>query len=716
MRIERLSTGVGGLVLGAAAALLGAWTEPAAAQATNQRLFAGDGSSRAKAPVDPGKPGENPYGLQAAQQTIDKDQIEAYVTQVAGYRPDERIEESELVDMLDNFEKTYGVYVEDRDVLLVSGLNARSLVNALQNTLNNSVSIQVKTKRLAPANLPKQKHIVPKFQPETLPGLTDDPVDQPEETSSGQPLPQSRVRAENRQLENKIDYYSNGSQKDFGRKKDGTSKMSRSFHNPQAASSYQELEKRRQEARKNRFIPRDVRPESVGQRDEKAKEFYSNGLAKYDANGNELYANGRRKVSDAGVALYSNGRPKVDTFGNLVHSNGRRKATNDGRELFANGMPKVATDGVLLSRQGQRRLSADGRSPYGQGKPVFENDITMTKDGQLVDPNADPNRRTDVAEQSSARPLYASGRPMSTAEGEKLYPNGKRKYTGDGLGYSPFDENEDSADQGRKTELVKELYPNGKAAYSPDGKRLYANGKPRSNDEGVYLYKNGRKMVDNSQDLALTPTGEAVVGTQGFQGRPQGQFPIYQIVTGKIVKLDGKQLVVRPQGASDDLTVAIDRPYIAREANRAHLPGQFSQLVPQLAVTVVTRADTTFVDGDLVDQQSPAAAVAIFASNPRVGSAAADGQAEEVFVATGSVRGFREGDLILRDGTTGAELRFDVADTILQKERDGAITPADIRSIQPGMQARVIARRQVEYKAGKPTPAGNATALAVLQK
>lgn len=614
----------------------------------------------------------NPYGLKEAHQKIDKDQIKTYIEQEVGVG-DKPLEESEAAQILDEFEKKFNIFIADRDVLAISGLDGKSLVNALQNTVNNSNSSN--TLRAQTPDGYKKAIIYSKYMDKTgylegraQAGLTGGPTN-PNGT------PANSFSTYKNGADNKSAAYDpNGNQQNAGITRDYRAVGSGAPGTSQQPMSYAELQKKRNE---NPFYMNEPTLRDIHERTAVA---YSNGQARFDAQGNELHPNGKRKVNDAGTPLYSNGKPKVDAGGNPIHSNGAAMTTVDGRPAYANGQAKVSLDGTPLFRDGKRKASVDGRQ------------------------------------------LYANGRAASTQTGAQLHPNAQRKYTGDGIGAltaptTPLATALAGTAPPRVDGSEKPLYSNGKPATDDEGNQLYENGRRRANDKGDFLYKNGQRMLTNS-DVALNTKGGAVAATVGPQGRAHGEFKLFAILHGTVVKNDSKWLEIKPKGQTETIKISVDRAKVGRSsATSPAAPGAIDEIGVQAAVELIVTGNYRFVDGQEVERTDTNQAVGILASSPRVGTQPVKSNKRQVVeVVAGRVRNYSDNVLHL-EVTGGKTESMNIEHAVYQKQGSDGPIPVDANALlRAGARVDVVVNRTYEYENGKPVKQLQPTALALMGK
>lgn len=712
---------------------------PAWAQ-DNPGLYSGDGASRgfsdkgrATNPYENGDAREsNPYGLQQAhsngvsvdnfrnkpnpngskEKIVDRDGIKNFVGQMAGYSQEEQIEESELTDVLDQFEKTYGVAIPNRDVLTVSGLTGEGLTNALDLSLNQQTGGDSGNLSADYYSLPDAKTGIPKGYRVQLPGMKS-------QSPAGAAATQDQEKLLYRKQASNSTYHASGSQKNYGVILDHNgnpvrARYSRSFGTGQ---SHYKTRNPRQSYNDPLTPQYTTNAQIVRYFDDKVTEYYSNGQPRVNNRGIEVYPNGKAKFNNSGIELYSNGKPKYDQYGNSLHSNGQKKFTRDGRPLYANGRPKVSSTGVLLFRNGNRKLSGDGRSPIGKdGQPIYKDgNVQLSPDGTLVatEKLGGTNAFLDKKQvaQVTSRPLYVNGREMSTESGVKLHANGNRRYTGDGIGELP------TATGNRNTvSYVSELYSNGKRAFSEAGTRFYSNGKARSAEDGVFLFPNGNTMVNDSQQQALNKDGTLVRGSIGPNGRAQGTFSLFDVADLQVVRVEGTDVVVRAKGESDELSLSSPQAVVLNPSDGNQVLGTLAQLAPNMSVRAVFKSDIQFVNGEPVDASSPQA-VAFFSDSSKVGDERiADGTYRSAEILVGHVATLRENALVLEGTSRGDQVEVLMPDhTVFQVGTREGPRPTNRQSIEPPTKVTVVAEQNITYKDGRPVESTPLTAIAVLR-
>lgn len=692
-----------------------------------------------------------PQGSNGHQQ-VDKTDIETFVKHVAGAGKGPIIE-SERERIISEFERQFNVYLHDRDVLVTSDMDAKSLVNALNNSVNQSNTnakenqLQFTVRRgLRSTTAQSFDDLEPYNKQAYLNSMRFGNIPQ------GVKLPGLTPGVSGYAGYGTNDYYApSGSQKNIGLTQDYQSQVRRS---PYAAgggqtakypATYKEAQARgaNRPLVNNSGIPDEVffkmsqDPQLpaggatiLRSIDERATEYYSNGQPRFDENGNEIYPNGSRKFDDRGVPLYSNGMPKVDAQGNRLHSNGLPMSGVNGEALYPNGTPRTTSTGVALYQDGSRRLGGDGRNPtqvlsqYGRPKTADQVDLGAkpgVMPAQPVSPRQAlsgrtvPSRSDEVQQQLTNRsqPLFQGGQAMTTEQGVKLHPNGMPRFGGDGRGSAK--EPEIPRASGTDAGLTKRLYPNAQSASDDRGNRLYSNGMPRSDQRGRPLYASGQRLV-TADSGALTTSGDRIVGERGFQGRPQGVFEMYHLFDGQIVQVDKTQMVLKPRGA-EEITFNIEEAAVARDDRDGFTPGTIEQLAPRLNVQVIGTIAENFIDGRKVGSADVARAVCILASNPRVGRQMEDGSYPVAYVISGSVSRLTPDRLYLRPNTGPMLVELQIDDnTQLQKKQLGEIIPASIQTVGVGRRVDVIVQQDVRMSKQRLHSTGPQRVLAVIQR
>lgn len=675
------------------------------------------GSERNRQIVKPGggNPIEGPFGLKPSSVKFDKDQIKSFVDQVAG-APDGPIEESELEELLDQLEQRFGVQIPDRDVILVSGVTAKGLIDAVQKSVVDKNVGDDRPDHLfrksdgskAPwseLSLPEKQAILVQLQNGKLQLFQNPESD--------------NLRVTDRRYSTSGDrrgFYPNGNQETsayamtYNRNRNLSPKEKAMFRGEYTRIMSSLAAQR--EFYKNG--PSEKLLESIEGKNPERKGFYSNGRARFDSRGNEVYANGARKKNDKGVPLYSNGRPKVNDLGQQLFSNGLRKTTDDGKLLYADGSLRRTADGVELFRNGNRKWTGDGRMPGGYDQQRRNNSqAEVSTNGVEQIPRDNAPLRSD-AQESVNRATYSNGRPQVTDQGVQLHANGKKRFSGDGIVRGVDNRTPSDINSGRKTDFVAELYSNGKRTYNERSDRLYDNGKSRTTNQNAFLYKNGRELT-TAGNRALTPTGERVNAISGFQGRPQGKFPVFEIIDGTVVKYSDDRLILRKKGDIEPQTLRVGTAEVARIGDPP-VPGTLDQLSPNLAVQAVSRKMVQFVDGELVEEDEEPELYAVLASNPKVGLATVpDGRQVVRSILTGRVKTFGDGKLFI-EGRSGEVTPVTISeDVLLQQMKQGTPTPAEIKYITPGRRVSVVAEQVQVYKDGKLAETGPPRALAVIE-
>ncbi|MFO0947183.1 MAG: hypothetical protein U1D30_14775 [Planctomycetota bacterium] len=464
--------------------------------------------------------------------------------------------------------------------------------------------------------------------------------------------------------------------------------------------------------------------------EERAEQFYSNGRPRFDRNGNELYANGSRKIADDGRKLYSNGQPKFDLLGNAIHSNGRRKFSNDMRPLYANGRPMVTETGKELFRNGKPKWSGDGQEPgayqrahnHNFDEQKFERgnsdvgtaNTPQNSDLNFGDPDADPlpGNKVEHVKRSVNRLLYANGRERETASGVDLHYNGRKRYTGDGMGANPYQRG-GFQDQ-KKADFVQELYSNARPAYVASGMRLYSDGKQRSSINGEFLYPNGHRLVNNTT-RAITPTGEAVNATYGFQGRAQGVFPLF--TTGTIVAQTGDKLTIKgPRGTSKRPSCRSARRRSPAKAEP--IPGDnVGQLAAKLGIQAIVRSNFNtsrrrtgrIEQGPATDRRPRDQSESGLQEDP-------DGRQTVITVLQGQAEDHRRGQTPILNSPAAKSRRSRFRRHPVQRISKGVVTPAPFQSVDMGRKAELIVTQDIIYKDGKVVRRLEPHALAIIEK
>lgn len=666
----------------------------------------------ANQPYGPQDDARNPYGLKRSNQTTDKDQIDGFLRQEAGLG-DGKIEESEVEEVLRAFQRKYQVYVPDRDVLLVSQLDRKGLAKALENSLlksnttnpvaeslyRTSIGQMLPWKDLARGEkdailLQIQMGLFEQVQPGVKwPGLRnfDDRFQSPNDPARFDP---------------------NGNLK--------TSPVATRYDNPQTVGASPAASRTVFDLESFYEFGPDFNELDLARR-----ATYSNGRPRFDAEGNELHANGRRKFSDNGTPLYSNGRPRVDADGNKLHSNGRRKATNDGRPLYASGQVRKTREGVELHRGGRRRWTGDGQGPdaVAQAQRDFANSYANPQASSVATQAADsttvasPKTLYDDArgpmatdqEYTNSQQIYADGRAKESTSGVKLHANGRRRFTGDGIGDSTFEPDTTTA---RKPALVQSLYSNARPAQNKEGDRLYSSASRRATNQGEYLYSNGRQLA-NAANQALTPSATGISPTAGRQGRPQGTYRLFRIVDGVIERPAPGKLIIRPRNASRGTIYELGDASIARVGPTGVVPGNAGQLARGMKVRLILSMQTSFVDGQTAQEDEPAL-VGVITEDQRVGlNKVPDGSRQLWIAYSGISKKIDRG--VVQLSTNGRTENLALAgDAVVVEPHGDGLWPRDLRSLVMGRRVDVVVTMSRQYANGKPKHKDAPVAVAIL--
>lgn len=703
---------------------------------------------------DPSTNVSRKYMIKPSHQKVDPMTIDNYLKNLEGL-PEGKIEESEIEDIIDGFESRYGVVVQDRDVLATSSLTREGLGEAFKKSLldKNTDSWHDKNMIKTPSGRVLSFTELPPFEKQAILVFVNLNGRLPPAYSL---VPPALYRVDKRWggktsygtvNGDRSMYYPNGNQKTIGMDRSGRSRIWLTYpYQTRYSNSYlqrnlndrsktdetdqkDELWKtlRKVNSRNEMDFYKDG--PRIHHLDDSFAQFYSNGRPKYDNAGNELYPNGARKRSDSGLELYSNGQRRFDNKGNELHSNGRRKTTDDLRPLYASGKAKLSKTGAELYRRGTPKWSGDGVSPgkyQDDGELDFDERLCgvyernggwgVDSASGLVDATADnrPGERSKVRQVTQNRELYPNGREQRTSTGKKLYPNGKAQFSGDGIGNSPYQDGLRFETQDKRS-FVAPLYPNGRRQFEENTNRLYSDGKRRSAENGEFLYPNGHRLA-NTTNRAITPEGDAVNATYGFQGRAQGTFPIFEIVTGTIVAKTGEKLILKTKGSLDETEIPLGSPSVARVGVEP-IPGDLAQLSAKLNVQAIVKSNSQFVDGELVESGKEPRLVAVLATNPKVGlKNIPDGRQTVISLLTGSPKTISEGKLYFEVGKDQIE-EIAVSDGILvQRTKKGVVTPAPFRSIAMGKRADLVLSQDYIYKDGKIVQRLEPHALAILEK
>lgn len=737
-----------------------------AEEASNKRLLSRDLNE----PSAPSPYESDPYGRRPGFTKVDRDEVRTFLRDMAG-AGEGPVPESEAEEIVRSFQAKYGVYIPDRDLLLTSGLDRQSLINALSKSLLESHGSGPKHRRFFIAvngtqpDLPETNEVLYRTSDnkylrwKDLPLLEKQAIQRQIETGIFEKVQAHLLMPGSRDQAPEYSQYAgpNGDSKFDPNGNRMTYPFPVKYQSPQVVGSSVPGPNGATNQSGARIADVDAFLEygpNFNDIELATRTTYSNGRPRFDADGNELYPNGRRKFSDTGVPLYSNGRPRVDGSGNKLHSNGRKKFTADGRPLYANGLAKKTIGGVDLHRNGRRRWTEDGQGPdavamaardaerirtYTSSDELAESENVTNNPNALYDdarqpytnPDPPPNSPQDVYRQeyTAARQLYANSQAKETEDSRKLFASGTSRYTGDKRGTSEFLFNDPPgiaptprvppSERERKPDFVQRLYSNSRPAETAEGYRLYSNVRRRSADRdgGQFLYSNARPFA-SSDSQALKPSGAGIWGATGYQGRAQGKFQLYRILEGTVQRVQDGKLTLRPRGEVRETVLNVAGAMVVREGGEDPAPGDLGQLSRGASVRLVTRRVETFVDGTLVDEDEPIEVVAILTSNTDVGlPRIPDGSIEVLQVIAGVLRSVDLRTVRIAAGPERREVVLGVAaGAVSERIRERVLTPADIRAARAGSSVQVVARQQLVFEKGKVAKRSRPAAIAIIER
>lgn len=587
-----------------------------------------------------------------ATNSVDKDNIRTFVRQETKGASGP-LEESELEEILDRFEKKHKIFLPDREMLVTSGLNAKSLEKALEKSAIQSgvTSAEAKTnrKRWMPIGPAVQNG---KFdERQKLPGLTSGANDA---------------------------YHPNGVQKAGSIGKDYRSEASRSYGGKPFST----------EPTQKKANPYFNPEPSIRELNDRATEYYSNGKPRYDDQGNEVYPNGRRKRTDDGTPLYSNGRRRIDTTGRPLHSNGSPKLSAEGTPLFANGAPKVSETGAELRRDGSRATTEDGRALHANGRPV------ETVDGVK---------------------LHENGRRQfgGDGQGESKFPaqqNAKGPNSDPNLAKAP---NVPRATPPKPTEQVVEVFSNGKRAVGANGERLYSNGQKRANADGQLLFPNGRPTT-NGASQAVGPNGGLIAARTTSRGGKTGLVSHLTIVEGRVANKAKGQIQIQPRGLGEDpITIPTLSTLVVNDAGADPTPVSADALTKGQTVRLLQKTQRFYRDGEVLEEAAPITLVLLASSLSM--PPPTDGPQKMVFLVAGSLASVEKFDIAVETEPRKRKTWTTNNLTMVQRNVQGESTPVPLAGLSLASRVRLVVEQTLTYRNGKITDRGDPIVLAVLQ-
>ena len=648
--------------------------------------------------IDQNVPGSRDYKQQ--QETWAKDQkrlpanIKDFITQELGRKPDEMIEISEISDALNKFERKNKKLIPDRDVLETESMTARQLVEALNQRVNRdpsgvnptpSIPIEGGTRE-------KEKNLLnaDAFQRQALlnnpdgilrkskEGLTDGSgryYDSGSARNTGRlniPPPNNKDIVARAILSVRPDFADPriAADTDFARYK--------LSNQPIAAPVYTRLQRRFQNdlahMKTSEINEQWAALDIAIQRIQLAEtsEAYSNGAWTRDKNGNKIYPNGKRMFDDNGRPMYPNGKRKFDSDGNELHSNGRRMYNANGVKLYANGQPQEYHNGVDLFNDGSKTKNDRGVSLYDNGRAKVNVERSM---GQRLG----PGERPQDAE---------AGYDPTTGKVERIEAEAV-----------PLDPR--SRPQVRQGDGVV-LYDNGQAKTNRRGVEMYRNGQTKVSTRGVELYDNGRRS-ENNRGRALTYNSSTIGAREGFQGRPNGIYPIVRIVSGRIKKVTNDRVEFIADGTGEEESVSLDGAFVGTEGKDV-LPADPAKIPPNTRGHVVIEQDWRYVDGLAVGASGPPRLLAIFTASGHARREMEDGVQPILKLINGRVSQATESALTITVPNNGSQPEeFNMTDAIAQKTTAGKVTPIDPASLGQGRSVTLLVQTNGTFEKGKLT-------------
>lgn len=422
-------------------------------------------------------------------------------------------------------------------------------------------------------------------------------------------------------------------------------------------------------------------------------EAYSNGQSTFDNRGNRVYSNGQRMFDDNGRPLYANGKRKFDDNGNALHSNGQRKYNQNGVKLYANGMPKTNRAGIDLFPDANKTRNARGVALYDNGRTVVnpERSINQRPDsngGGIEQVYVTPSGKVEATIQNNPDP------PSSTLEGVPLDPRGRS--------------------QVRQEDGVV-LYDNGRAKRNDRGVSLYRNGQTRESNQGVDLYDNGN-LAQNNHARALNYKAGTIDSREGFQGRPDGIFPLIRIVPARIRKVADNLLQFVADGTGEEESVSTEGAFVGTEGKEV-LPADIAKIPPNTRGHVVIEQSWRYVDGQSVGAAAPPRLLALFVASNHAKKEIANGNEQIFRLVTGRVAQSSEsGTSLVLPNTGGKPEEFSFSNSIAQKSVGGKITPIAPPSLVQGKSVTLLVQSTGTFEHGKLTSSTPPTVVAAWQE
>lgn len=650
----------------------------------------------------------------AKERTAMPIELKTFFQQVVGTKENEIVQESEIEDILNKFEYQFGVLIPDRDVLITSSLTTKDLILALRQRIEQTpggagelplaaISINGNNKQNWESVKPFQRRDLLNNPGRMLkdvlsaPGLTDGAGGA--YSASGALNSASGLGYPKVDLETVVARAILDLRPDIGdpSKADPVSLRLAALRRSNAAITKADYALLVREFL-NGPSEKDFKASGIADRDllgptsqtdridddwfrlriavfrqyqQAATQNYSNGRSRFDAQGNEVYPNGRRKVDDSGQPLYSNGRPKSDPTGRPLHSNGMPKYSSGGVPLYANGTMKKSQTGRDLYRAGGQKTSERGAPLYENGRP-----------------------RVDVAGGSAGTadrlPTQAARKDTIAQIGVPLSPDGK--------------------------ELIRE----------EDGAKLYENSRPIGNERGEPLYKNqqkrlaanGQSLYDNGRKTtaprgqALTYEGSKIAGTFGFQGRPDGNFPIASFLSARLVKVDNEDMTIALDEGQEERTFSLEQVFVGR-ADGSAAPVDPATITKNASLKVVSMQTTKYSDGQRLASVGEPAVLAVFTSSGKAKPETGDVRVLRLY--EGSIADASDESIELRVPTEGKLLTIRTTESSAQKTSGLNILPVSAKGVTRGRRVTILAESIVRFENGTATTSSAPSAVIVWQ-
>lgn len=626
--------------------------------------------------------------------------LKDFVNQELGRKPNEVLEISEITDALDAFERKNKRLIPDRDVLESSSMTAQQLVEALNQRMFRDPS-GVKPTPSVPL-LGQKGETLANARPFERQAMLNNP---------------DGILRESRQglTDGSGIYYDSGSARNTRRfidknspllpsKKDivarailevepeladptsgGPFAKYRLTNTPISAVDYARLTKDFQNNKtlnKEKWEALDIAIQRIQLN--AISEAYSNGQSTLDNRGNRVYANGQRMFDDNGRPLYPNGKRKFDDNGNALHSNGQRKYNQNGVKLYANGRPKTNRAGVDLFPDANKTRNSRG--------------ITLYDNGRM---RINPERSSGVVSNEN---VYVT----PSGEVESTNPDNQNAIASDGVPLDPRGRSQVRQQDG----LI--LYDNGQVKTNNRGMELYRNGQTKESNRGLELYDNGNR-TGNNRSSALSYKGGTIDSREGFQGRPDGIFPLIRIVPARIRKIADNMLQFVADGTGEEESVSVEGAFVGTEGKEV-LPADASKIQPNTRGHVVIQQPWRYVDGQSVGAAGPPRLLALFVASNHAKRVITTGNEPIYRLVTGRVAQSSESatSLILPN-TGGKPEEFNFSNSIAQKSVGGKITPIAPASLVQGKSVTLLVQSTGTFEHGKLTSSSPPTVVAAWQ-